>query len=104
MNADISLIQLMVMIAPLFGLLGTVTGMISVFDVMAAVGSGNAKAMAAGISKATIPTMAGMIGALTGLLFINYIKTQIKNKNNMISDYINNWTLGINGQNGGSFE
>ncbi|KZZ59310.1 hypothetical protein A3762_05535 [Oleiphilus sp. HI0125] len=60
----------LVMICPLLGLLGTVTGMISVFDVMAYSGTGNARSMAAGISKATIPTMAGMTVAIVGLLLI----------------------------------
>ncbi len=56
-------------VCPLLGLLGTVTGMIHVFDVMAIQGSGNARAMAAGISMATTPTMAGMVVALSGLFF-----------------------------------
>jgi biopolymer transport protein ExbB len=95
MKSNLSLLQLMVMLAPLFGLLGTVTGMITVFDVMAVAGSGNARAMASGISKATIPTMAGMVGALTGLFFMNYLKGEIKTKSTQISDYINNWVLNI---------
>ena len=57
-----------VALCPMFGLLGTVTGMIEVFDVMAG-GSGNARGMAAGVSKATLPTMAGMVAALSGMLF-----------------------------------
>jgi biopolymer transport protein ExbB len=56
-------------IAPLLGLLGTVTGMIDVFEVMALSSSSNTRAMAAGVSKATIPTMAGMVVAVIGLLF-----------------------------------
>ncbi len=52
----------------MLGLLGTVTGMIEVFDVMAA-GSGNTRGMAGGVSKATLPTMAGMVAALSGMLF-----------------------------------
>ncbi len=94
MKSHISLIQLMVMLAPLFGLLGTVTGMISVFDVMAVAGSGNARAMASGISKATIPTMAGMVGALTGLFFINYIKAQMKAKGELITEFLAKWSMG----------
>ena len=54
-------IKTLVAAAPLLGLLGTVTGMVEVFDVMAITGSSNARAMAAGISKATLPTMAGMV-------------------------------------------
>ena len=65
----LAMIKLMVVIAPLMGLLGTVTGMISVFDVMASTGSSNARGMAAGVSQATIPTMAGMVVSLSGMLF-----------------------------------
>jgi len=65
----LSFITLLIAICPLLGLLGTVTGMISVFDVLAVTGTGNARAMAAGISKATLPTMAGLLVALTGLYF-----------------------------------
>lgn len=65
----LSFITLLIAICPLLGLLGTVTGMISVFDVLAITGTGNARAMAAGISKATLPTMAGLLIALTGLYF-----------------------------------
>ena len=66
---SVPLIQSLVALCPLLGLLGTVTGMMEVFDVMAVSGSGNARAMASGISKATIPTMAGMVAALSGLYF-----------------------------------
>ena len=65
----IPLIQTLVALCPLLGLLGTVTGMMEVFGVMSTAGSGNARAMASGISKATIPTMAGMVAALSGLYF-----------------------------------
>ena len=43
--------------------------MIEVFDVMAIAGSGNTRGMASGVSKATLPTMAGMVAALSGMLF-----------------------------------
>lgn len=52
---------------PLLGLLGTVTGMIAVFDVLAINGNGDPRGMAAGVWKATIPTMAGMVLAISGL-------------------------------------
>lgn len=67
-NTNLTFIKTLVMLCPLFGLLGTVTGMIQVFDVMAITGGGDAKAMAGGVSKATIPTMAGMVAALSGVL------------------------------------
>jgi len=46
-----SIIRALVAVTPLLGLLGTVTGMVEVFDVMAVTGSSNARLMAAGISK-----------------------------------------------------
>ena len=65
-NEFLSLIKVCVALCPLVGLLGTVTGMITVFEVMASLGSGNARAMAAGITQATIPTMSGLVAALSG--------------------------------------
>ncbi|MGB5179486.1 MAG: MotA/TolQ/ExbB proton channel family protein [Gammaproteobacteria bacterium] len=63
------LLKTLVALCPLLGLLGTVTGMIEVFDVVTVSGTGNVRAMAAGISRATLPTMAGMVVALPGLYF-----------------------------------
>ncbi|NLS12074.1 MotA/TolQ/ExbB proton channel family protein [Vibrio sp. SM6] len=63
----LSTIKVLVAICPMLGLLGTVTGMIAVFDVMATQGSSDPKLMASGISLATLPTMAGMVAALAGL-------------------------------------
>jgi len=68
LNWGLGLIGTLVALCPMLGLLGTVTGMIEVFDVMAT-GSGNTRGMAAGVSKATLPTMAGMVAALSGMLF-----------------------------------
>jgi len=68
-DSNVGIIKTLVALAPLLGLLGTVTGMIEVFDVMALSGSSNARLMAGGVFKATIPTMAGMMAALSGLYF-----------------------------------
>ncbi|WP_320043883.1 MotA/TolQ/ExbB proton channel family protein [uncultured Desulfobacter sp.] len=53
-------------VAPLFGLLGTVTGMITTFDVITLFGTGNAKAMAGGISEALVTTQSGLVVAIPG--------------------------------------
>ena len=60
------------------GLLGTVTGMVAVFEVMAEVGTGNARLMASGISMATIPTMAGMVGALSGIFVSRVLEIRVQ--------------------------
>ena len=60
-NKIFSYTSLYIALCPLFGLMGTVTGMIEVFQVMAFTGGGDARSMAGGASKATLPTMAGMV-------------------------------------------
>ncbi len=75
-TGSLPIIQTCVQLCPLLGLLGTVTGMITVFDAMATQG-GNARSMAAGVSMATIPTMSGMIASLSGLLGSTFVKRKI---------------------------
>lgn len=65
---SLPVIKCLVTLCPLFGLLGTVTGMIEIFDVMNAFGMNNTRSMASGISRATLPTMAGMGAAIFGLM------------------------------------
>ncbi|HNR75633.1 MAG TPA: MotA/TolQ/ExbB proton channel family protein [Parvularculaceae bacterium] len=62
-------IKTLVAVTPLLGLLGTVTGMVYVFDIMAVTGSSNARLMAEGISRATLPTMAGLFTSVSGVMF-----------------------------------
>ena len=64
-------------IAPLFGFLGTVTGMISAFGALAEVGLGNPKAVAAGISEALITTAYGLFIALPVQAAYNYFTSRI---------------------------
>jgi biopolymer transport protein ExbB len=58
-------------ILPLLGLLGTVSGMIKVFEVITVFGTGNTRGMASGISEALVTTMAGLFTALSGLYFVS---------------------------------
>ncbi|WP_199612105.1 MotA/TolQ/ExbB proton channel family protein [Flocculibacter collagenilyticus] len=78
LDSTLPIIQALVALCPLLGLMGTVTGMIEVFDVMAISGSGNARSMASGVSKATIPTMAGMVGALSGVFAATWLTRKSK--------------------------
>jgi len=70
------MIALLAGIAPLLGLLGTVTGMISTFDVISMYGTGNARALAGGISEALITTETGLIIAVPGLFFVSFLSRQ----------------------------
>lgn len=76
-----------VALCPLLGLLGTVTGMIAVFDSMATQG-GNARSMAAGVSMATIPTMAGMVGSLSGLFGTTYLQRKMDREIELFEDQL----------------
>ena len=86
LNGSIPIIQALVALCPLLGLMGTVTGMIEVFDVMAISGSGNARSMASGVSKATIPTMAGMVGALSGVFAATWLTRTVKSERMHLED------------------
>jgi biopolymer transport protein ExbB len=85
-NRNVGMVKVCTAVAPLFGLLGTVTGMISVFDVMANLGTGNARAMASGVSMATLPTMAGMVVALSGLYFTASLPKRAKDALEELAD------------------
>lgn len=67
LHSGLLLIKTVVSICPMIGLLGTVIGMVGVFELISLSGTGDPRLMAAGITQATIPTMAGMVAALSGL-------------------------------------
>ena len=85
-NTYLPVIKTMVALCPLLGLLGTVTGMIEVFNIMAVTGGGDAKSMAGGVSRATIPTMAGMVAALSGLFANTYIERRAAREASFLED------------------
>ncbi|BFM18475.1 MotA/TolQ/ExbB proton channel family protein [Maricurvus nonylphenolicus] len=87
-NSNLDMVATLVMLAPLFGLLGTVWGMIEVFNVLAVTGGGDAKSMAGGVSKATIPTMAGMVAALSGVFGNTYITRIAERENQLLEDHL----------------
>jgi biopolymer transport protein ExbB len=81
-------IETMMQILPLLGLLGTVVGMIKVFDVMTFFGTGNARLMASGVSQATIPTMAGLVAAISGLYIANLLKRKADDEVSRVADQL----------------
>lgn len=65
-------------IAPLLGLLGTVTGMIDVFSTIVNVGVGDPTALAGGISQALLTTAAGLIVAIPALIAYRYLRGKVR--------------------------
>jgi len=88
LRGTMPMIEVLVVICPLLGLLGTVTGMIEVFYVMAITGGGDAKQMSGGVARATIPTMAGMVGALSGIFATNWLKAKCNTEVELLDDHL----------------
>ena len=85
-NQYLPVIKTLVALCPLLGLLGTVTGMIEVFNIMAVSGGGDAKSMAGGVQQATIPTMAGMVAALSGVFANTYVTRIAQRESEFLQD------------------
>ncbi len=88
LQSRLQLIRTLVMLCPLLGLLGTVTGMIEVFETLAVHGGGNARAMAAGVAKATVPTMAGMVVALSGLFISSWLQRRAELERTRLAEHL----------------
>ena len=87
-SQNLDLIKTLIMVCPLFGLLGTVTGMIDVFTVLSITGGADARSMAAGVSRATIPTMAGMVAALSGVFANIYLRQKALREKQLIEEHL----------------
>jgi biopolymer transport protein ExbB len=87
-RSNLPMIKTMVASAPLFGLLGTVTGMITVFEVMAITGGGDARQMAGGVFSATIPTLSGMVVAITGIFADTYLNRIATKETLLLEDHL----------------
>lgn len=79
LNDYLAVLGVLAAVAPLLGLLGTVTGMIATFDVLAFFGTGNAKAMAGGISEALITTQTGLLVAIPGFYMKGFLHRRARN-------------------------
>lgn len=75
-QTNLELIKALVKVCPLLGLLGTVMGMLEIFDALAVTGNNSARSTAGGVSKATVSTMAGMVVAISGLMISNHLSNK----------------------------
>lgn len=86
LRKGLSTIKVMAAIAPLMGLLGTVTGMIGTFQAITLFGTGDPKLMAGGISQALITTVQGLIVAIPLLLSSNMLSSRAQQLGKVIGE------------------
>jgi biopolymer transport protein ExbB len=88
MTANLPLMRVLVPLSPLLGLVGTVSGMLEVFDSMALRGSADARTMASGVSHAMICTMTGLAVSITGLYPVHYFKVRAQRETESLGDHL----------------
>jgi biopolymer transport protein ExbB len=86
MTAGLPVLNMLVPLAPLLGLIGTVSGMLEVFDSMAMRGSADARAMASGVSHAMVCTMTGLAVSITGLYPQYYFRSRTRRETELLAD------------------
>ncbi|TQP40443.1 MotA/TolQ/ExbB proton channel family protein [Vibrio cholerae] len=84
LETGLSMLKLLAALAPMLGLLGTVTGMIETFQVITQFGNGDPKVMAGGISMALVTTVEGLIAAIPLLLVHNILSAQAEAIRNIL--------------------
>ena len=90
LKSNLPYLKYFLVILPLLGLLGTVIGMIEIFDTIAINGTGEIKAISAGISKAVLTTLSGLSISIFGILFVRNYENSIKKQLKIIEDRVQN--------------
>jgi biopolymer transport protein ExbB len=86
MTRNLQVLRVLVPMSPLLGLIGTVSGMLSVFDSMAALGSADARSMATGVSEAMVCTLTGLAVSISGLYPVYYFRHRSNLETEMLAD------------------
>jgi biopolymer transport protein ExbB len=88
MSANLLVMRTLVPMAPLLGLIGTVSGMLEVFDSMALRGSADARTMATGVSHAMLCTMSGLAVSITGLYPVYRFTDLARRKSELVAEQL----------------
>ena len=91
LESGLTLLKIIAAVAPLMGLLGTVTGMIITFQAITIFGAGDPKAMAGGISSALVTTVLGLLVAIPTVL----LHTIVNGRAQKVIHIINEQATGI---------
>ncbi|WDE00189.1 MotA/TolQ/ExbB proton channel family protein [Thalassomonas actiniarum] len=84
LSSRLTLIKIISVVAPLIGLLGTVTGMINTFQAITLFGTGDPKLMAGGISQALVTTVLGLVVAIPMVFLFTLLHTRSRNIINIL--------------------
>ena len=87
MSQGILVMKVLVPLSPLLGLVGTVSGMLEVFDSMSLRGSADARTMANGVSHAMICTMSGLAVSVMGLYPVYYFQARARRETELLADH-----------------
>ncbi len=87
MSSKLTLLRVLVPLSPLLGLIGTVSGMLSVFESMALRGTADARTMANGVSEAMICTLTGLAVSITGLYPVYYFNSRTRRETELLADH-----------------
>jgi len=80
LNHSMAMIRTTINVCPLLGLMGTVVGMIEIFDAISLSGVANAQIMARAVARAILPTMAGMVIAISAMFLFVYLQRLVAAK------------------------
>lgn len=86
MVANMPTLKVMVPLSPLLGLVGTVSGMLAVFDSMAALGSADARTMSSGVSEAMNCTLSGLVVSISGMYPVYYLQARARRLTEWLGD------------------
>ena len=96
LRRGLSLIDTVITVSPMFGILGTVTGIISTFHALHTTGMENPLDAAAGISEALITTAAGLIVAISCLFPFNFFLTQLARRAHELEQVVHHFEIAYN--------
>lgn len=88
LQRNFGLVKTLIKLCPLLGLLGTVMGMLEIFDAVAVTGGNNPRVTAGGVSKAIITTMAGMVVAISGLPIVGYLSRRVQAEKEILAEHL----------------
>ena len=89
----LNVLDTIITVAPLLGILGTILGIISSFDLLGAAGLEDPKLVTAGIAEALISTAAGLIVAIATLLPYNWFQSKVEDRVSEIEVYVTNFEI-----------